>query len=139
MTHVCLDQPEGHLEQDGGGGEEEQLENGDKLCQHDGGEGEEEGDPGAHNYDGEREVDLEDIDEVDIDDVCDVDGDGDDDDGDGDLLDGDGDDGDGDLLDGDDDDGDGDLLEQGADTFPIDDQAGTFPSYRLGKPGHCFA
>ena len=65
MTHVCLDQPEGHLEQDGGGVEEEQLGEGDRLCQHDGGEGEEEGDPGAHNYDGERDVDLEDIGDVD--------------------------------------------------------------------------
>ena len=32
MTHVCLDQPEGHLEQDGGGGVEEQLGDVDKLC-----------------------------------------------------------------------------------------------------------
>ena len=61
MTHVCLDQPEGHLEQNGGGGVEEQLGDGDKLCQHDGGEGKDEGDPGAHNYDGERNVDLEDV------------------------------------------------------------------------------
>ena len=77
MTHVCLDQPEGHLEQDDGGVEEEQLGDGDKLCQHDGGEGEEEGDPGAHNYDGERVVDLEDVDDVDDGVVHDGAGDGD--------------------------------------------------------------
>ena len=77
MTHVCLDQPEGHLEQDGGGGVEEQLGDGDNLCQHDGGECEEDGDPGAHNDDGEQDVDLEDVEDVDDGVVHDDVGDGD--------------------------------------------------------------